>query len=64
VNSLTREPIGRALVYTTDERFATLTDDHGRFELSIPGKPQVPEVRWMVNGGPILQARKPGYQAD
>ena len=32
VNSLTREPVGRALVYSPDTRYATMTDDRGRFE--------------------------------
>lgn len=36
VNGLTREPIGRALVVSPDNRFATMTDDRGRFELRIP----------------------------
>ena len=36
VNSVTREPIGRALVYSPDNRFATLTDDQGRFEFALP----------------------------
>jgi hypothetical protein len=36
VNSLTREPIGRALVVSADSRFATMTDDRGRFEFRIP----------------------------
>jgi hypothetical protein len=36
VNSVTREPIGRALVYSPDNRFATLTDDQGHFEFELP----------------------------
>ena len=36
VNSITREPVARALVYSPDNRFATLTDDQGRFEFAIP----------------------------
>jgi hypothetical protein len=35
VNSVTREPVARALVYSPDKRFATLTDDQGRFEFAI-----------------------------
>lgn len=64
LNSVTHEPIGRALVYSADERFATLTDDHGHFELSMPEPPQSPEARWMGNGQPVLQAKKPGYLAE
>jgi hypothetical protein len=36
VNRLTREPIGRALVVSADSRFATMTDDRGRFEFRLP----------------------------
>jgi len=35
INSLTREPIGRALVYSRDNRFATMTDSEGRFEFTF-----------------------------
>jgi hypothetical protein len=36
VNGLTHEPIGRALVLSPDNRFATLTDERGRFEFALP----------------------------
>ena len=35
INSITHEPIGRALVSSPDSRFATMTDSQGRFEFSI-----------------------------
>jgi len=35
MNSVTHEPVARALVYSPDNRFATLTDDQGRFEFAI-----------------------------
>jgi hypothetical protein len=35
VNSVTREPIGRALVHSPDNRFATMTDGEGHFEFSV-----------------------------
>jgi hypothetical protein len=35
VNSVTHTAIGRALVYSTDNRFATMTDDQGRFEFRV-----------------------------
>ncbi len=35
VNSVTHEPIGRALVFSSDNRFATMTDSEGRFQLSF-----------------------------
>ena len=63
LNSITHEPIGRALVYSSDGRFATFTDDHGHFELSgvvptpIPGQPNTYNT-------PVLMAKKPGFLSD
>jgi len=36
VNSVTHEPVGRALVYSPDNRFATMTDGEGHFEFTFP----------------------------
>jgi hypothetical protein len=36
INGKTHEPVGRALVYTPDNRYATLTDDRGHFEFRFP----------------------------
>src|SRR6267378_789534 len=36
INGRTHEPIARALVYTPDNRYATLTDDRGHFEFKFP----------------------------
>jgi len=36
VNSATHEPISRALVFSPDNRYATMTDDRGHFELTFP----------------------------
>lgn len=36
VNSVTHEPIGRALVHSPDNRFATMTGDRGQFEFNFP----------------------------
>ena len=36
LNSVTHAAIGRALVYSTDNRFAKMTDDQGHFELKVP----------------------------
>ena len=36
VNSLTHEPISRALVFSPDNRFAIMTDDRGHFEFTFP----------------------------
>src|SRR5467141_2310614 len=35
VNSATHEPISRALVFSPDNRYATMTDDRGHFELTF-----------------------------
>jgi hypothetical protein len=35
VNSITHEPIGRALVLSSDNHFATMTDDRGRFAFTF-----------------------------
>jgi hypothetical protein len=44
INSVTHEPISRALVVATDNSFAIMTDDRGRFEFTFtPAEPeQVP----------------------
>lgn len=56
INAVTHDPIGRALVYSADNRFATLTDSEGHFEFAWPaggaGSPS-----W-------LSARKPGFLDD
>jgi hypothetical protein len=36
VNSATHEPISRALVFSPDNRFATMTDNRGHFEFTFP----------------------------
>jgi hypothetical protein len=36
INAKTHEPIARALVYTPDNRYATLTNDRGHFEFKFP----------------------------
>jgi len=69
LNRLTHEPISRALVYSTDQQYATLTDDRGHFEFKFP--PQEPEPqqytvrsfrRYPPNNRPAeFQARKPGF---
>jgi hypothetical protein len=76
INSVTREPVGHALVVTGDNRLATMTDDQGRFELALPdgagsGTSDSPNqssnqagfFRVTAGGGfpAMLTARKPGY---
>jgi hypothetical protein len=38
VNGVTRERLGRAVVYSSDNRFAVMTDDSGRFEMVFKKK--------------------------
>jgi hypothetical protein len=63
INSVTREPVARALVSSPDNRFATLTDDQGRFEFQLPrieSNPNIPTGgRAFYNSQ--LMARKPGF---
>jgi hypothetical protein len=75
INSVTHEPVARALVYSPDHRFGTLTDDGGRFELSVP-QPAIEETgtneassvskgQFVYSGSTffpyMLGARKPGF---
>ena len=64
VNSLTHEPIGRALVYSPDNRFATMTDDRGHFQFNLvqPESQASYVVRNPFSNRPYtLMARKPGF---
>ena len=77
VNSVTHEPVGRALVFSPDNRFATIADDQGHFEFPLPQPttdPTAPsnepsptspgEVRVepaISNFPGVLMARKPGF---
>jgi hypothetical protein len=78
VNSVTHEPIPRALVVSPDNRFATMTDSQGRFEFAFSkaeaSKPNPPAS---ADGNPVdvsqlslsnrpsaLSARKPGFLED
>jgi hypothetical protein len=74
LNSVTREPVGHALVFSQDNRLATFTDDQGRFEFAFPQSAPDPSanaaeqqalgagrlsVSLLFNS--ILMARKPGF---
>jgi hypothetical protein len=76
INGITREPISHALVFSPDNRFATMTDDQGRFELAFPqavaGKNLRSNDTWSIDGATYdfgsysifsntLKARKPGF---
>lgn len=61
VNSITHEPIDRALVFSPDNRFATLTNSEGRFEFALPkDDPANPGTSRPYS----LTARKPGFLND
>jgi hypothetical protein len=75
INSVTHEPVSRALVFSPDNSFATMTDDRGRFEFIFPPPepPQGPAFNTgslQPNTGPqpvasnrpsALMARKVGF---
>jgi hypothetical protein len=70
LNQVTKEPIARALVTTTGDEYAVMTDDRGQFEMNITDsvpKGLVPGVAGgAIGGGGIgvsngLTARKPGF---
>ncbi len=65
INRVTRQPIPRALVTSSDQRLATLTDSEGRFEFDVP-RPATLEngIQNNVNPSTFLFARKPGFLAD
>ncbi len=77
INSVTHEPIARALVVSEGERFATMTDSSGRFEIvfaeaasegqtpTTPGRPVAPQDFRRIAPRPYtLTARKPGFLND
>jgi hypothetical protein len=65
VNAVTHEPIGRALVYSPDNRYAMLSDGEGHFEFTLPkAAADNGGVTFATgNSGKLtfLMARKPGF---
>jgi len=69
VNAVTHEPIVRALVYSPDNRYATLTDGEGHFEFTLPKVAtdsgsfglSIGMSTGGVRGVTWLTARKPGF---
>jgi len=70
VNSVTHEPIGRALVYSPDNRFAAMTDSEGHFEFSFAksdndhtndGAGSANKLSYQRANIFGLMARKPGF---
>jgi hypothetical protein len=72
INRITRAPIGRALVYSPDNRFARLTDGEGHFEYPIPKPAAADPGSFPGNQAQhqpdfaycCVMARKPGFVAD
>ena len=64
LNSVTREPIGRALVYTFDKRSAAFTDEHGHFELIVAMTADMSDTRARAQIHERLQAKKPGFVTE
>ena len=65
INRVTGEPISRALVSSSDQRLATLTDSEGHFEFVLPHVSVAENGRSVaVNRSTFLFARKPGYLAE
>ena len=72
VNAVTGEGIGRALVYSPDNRYAMFTDGQGHFQFTLP-KPSLPAqsdeisvstgsaVAITTHGPAMFSARKPGF---
>jgi hypothetical protein len=56
INAATHDPIGRALVYSGDNRFGIFTDSEGRFEFTQPAG--------CAGFRPMWMARKPGFLDD
>jgi hypothetical protein len=77
INSVTHEPIARALVSSPDNRFAALTNSEGHFEFTLPrvdsatesgsdsNTPVSGQIRSGISNRPyMLMARKPGFLTD
>ncbi len=77
INSATHEPVARALVYSPDNRFATMTNSEGRFEFNLPraetstagdsdpGNSAIARLQAAATIRPnVLIARKPGFMTD
>src|SRR5258708_11330920 len=77
INTVTLEPIARALVSSPDNRFAALTNSEGRFEFTLPKADPAPEggsdsntpvsgqIQSGISNRPyMLMARKPGFLSD
>jgi hypothetical protein len=57
VNAVTLEPIGRALVHSPDNRYASLSDSEGHFEFTLPESSTIGNLL-------TLTAQRPGFLDD
>jgi hypothetical protein len=77
LNQVTKEPIGRALVFTAGSEYATMTNDRGEFEFKIAEHQELRNIGGGVAGsgravmgqmqagvGHMFMAKKPGYLED
>jgi len=66
INATTREPVARALVHSSDNRYATMTDDAGRFEFTLPDPAETNAQGQVIRriSQLTLSARKPGFLDD
>lgn len=64
VNRATHAPIPRALVTSSDQRLAALTDSEGRFEFTVPQTSSAEGQASIVNLSSFFFARKPGFLAE
>jgi hypothetical protein len=55
INSVTREPISHALVFSPDNSFAAMTDDRGRFEFTFATAEPQPSGTPVTNGFQLNQ---------
>ena len=64
LNAATNQPVGRALVSSTDDRYAAFTDDRGHFEFKVPRSPDSAQNREQETASlrpTALVARHPGF---
>jgi hypothetical protein len=59
LNKLTNKPIAHALVFSSDQRLAMMSDDEGRFEFDVKVPSRAYAMPWFS-----LSARRPGYLAE
>ena len=67
VNAVTNQPIGRALVYSPDNRYAMFTDSEGHFEFTLPKQELYSNRRFCLCGlrhGDLAASAAAGVSGD